>query len=97
MNWERRVELVIKHVVALCKATFFAVMTVLAVLWMPVSVFISVYRNVLAMNLITMFYHGLEWLVFLILLTLSLFGGTFVIIQGSLLLGDWLREWRKRK
>lgn len=47
MNWERRVELVIKHVVALCKATFFAVMTILAVLWMPVSVFISVYRNVL--------------------------------------------------
>lgn len=47
MNWERRVELVIKHVVALSKATFFAVMTILAVLWMPVSVFISVYRNVL--------------------------------------------------
>lgn len=49
------------------------------------------------MNLIAMFYHGLEWLVFLILLTLSLFGGTFVIIQGSLLLGDWLREWRAKK
>ena len=47
--------------------------------------------------MIAMFYHGLEWLVFLILLTLSLFGGTFVIIRGSLLLGDWLREWRKGK
>lgn len=49
------------------------------------------------MNLIATFYHGLEWLVFMTLLSVSLFGGSYLIIQGSLLLGDWLREWRKNK
>lgn len=54
-------------------------------------------REIGGFAVITMFYHGLEWLVFMTLLTISLFGGTFVIIQGSLLLGDLLREWRKNK
>lgn len=47
--------------------------------------------------MIAMFYHGLEWLVFIVLLSVSLFGGSYLIIQGSLLLGDLLREWRAKK